>query len=264
VVRADVTLGPDGLGPYSFGSGQAVIQPWLTEMLGPPDAVDSGGYPTIHTDAQSQFGEEYSVGNLLSWPTAGLVVAFAERVRSDGAASESVMLAWTVSLDPWYPGQIANPNATPTGAAIHPSIRLVTGEGIGLGSTGGELETVLPSTVFYAWNDSTAVPNGFHVPRDDGGPSMQGDLDWDVVRDVQRALNAAGADLVVDGIAGPLTRAALAGYSDGLGLATWVDAFTALGLSRPPSDSLVSRLSAGWWFWELECGPLEPLGLTVC
>jgi hypothetical protein len=117
--------------------------------------------------------------------------------------------------------------------------------------------------VFLAWNDSTSVPNGFYIPAGQlDGPQLEGDLDWPSVMGIQTALNAAGANLVVDGVAGPLTRAALEEYRQTQQVGDWAEVFALLGLSSPAPTATVVRLSAGQWWWELECGALEAAGIT--
>ena len=126
-----------------------------------------------------------------------------------------------------------------------------------------ELNAAYPSAEFIAWNDSTFVPNGFYIP--DGqleSSRLEGDLDWPSVVDIQVALNAGGANLVVDGVVGPSTRAALEEYRQTQQVADWTEVFVLLGLSRPTPTASVVRLDAGQWWWELECGALEAAGIT--
>jgi len=110
------------------------------------------------------------------------------------------------------------------------------------------------------------VPNGFYVPGNaDESPPLQGDLNDLTVADIQTALNAAGANLEVDGIAGDLTRAALENYRENTQLTEWNDVFVSLGLADTSPEATITRLSAGSWWWELECGALEAVGLiTLC
>ena len=252
-----VVLSPSGIGPHPFGTARNVLEPWITAELGPPH---------IEEDSQHQVYDcnrwGCTLGVVMFWPEAGLRVGFADSTGSGVVAREAVLATWAVSTGDWWPGMVSIPAGSSARLSL-PPIRLSTASGIGLGSTVTELNAAYPSAEFLAWNDSTFVPNGFYVP--DGqleSSPLEGDLDWPSVVDIQTALNAGGANLVVDGVAGPLTRAALEEYRQTQQLADWTDVFALLGLSSPTPTATVVRLSAGQWWWELECGALEAAGIT--
>jgi hypothetical protein len=170
------------------------------------------------------------------------------------------MTSWTVTVGPWRPGQVSEPTNVFDPELV--ATQLTTADGVGLGVTAAELTEALPSTKFLAWNGGAFVPNGFYVPAGNDDVSLVGDLDWNVVTDLQQALNVAGTDLAVDGIAGPRTRAALLDYRDRNGLHSWSEVLTALDVTQPDPESRVVRLSAGAWWWEFDCGgDLEVFGL---
>ena len=198
---------------------------------------------------------------VLHWPNTGLVVAFSDRTSDGDLLQEPVLAAWTLTpTTPWRPGDIyvPEPGATP---APMPDLRLALANGIGLGSTVSELRSAYPSTAEGLWSDSSFVPTGFYVPEADGTTTIDGDVAWDVVTQLQSALVAEGAALTVNGVAGPDTAAALTAYIERAGLDGAPAAFDALGITGPPPEAMVVRLSAGDWFWELSCGGLEPLGI---
>ena len=250
-----VVLHPDGLGPYAFMTPRREVEPWLTLELGPPTRYAVEGPMLVNCGAGGC--EE---GEVLWWRDAGLLVAFASRDLTGEAFPEPVLTSWTVTVGPWWPGKVSEPTNVFEPALV--PTRLTTADGVGLGMTAAELERAMPSTKFLAWNDGTGVPNGFYVPDGADNVSLVGDLDWNVVTDLQRALNVAGADLGVDGVAGPRTRAALLDYRDRNELQGWGEVLTALGVTQPDPESRVVRLSAGWWWWEFDCGgALEVFGL---
>lgn len=250
-----VVLRPDGLGPYAFMTPRSEVEPWLTLELGPPAQYAVQG-PILVTCGAAGCEE----ADVLWWRDAGLLVAFASRDVAGKVFPEPALTSWTVTVGPWWPGKVSEPTNVFDPALV--PTRLTTADGIGLGMAAAELEGAMPSTKFLAWNDGTFVPNGFYSPAGADDVSLVGDLDWNVVTDLQRALNGAGADLGVDGVAGPGTRAALLDYQNRNGLQGWGEVLTALGVTQPDPDSRVVRLSAGWWWWEFDCGgALEPFGL---
>lgn len=244
---ARVELQPDGLGPYAFLTPRSEVEPWLTLELGQPEPyVDDG--PMLVTCSMAGCVE----GVVLWWRDAGLLVAFADRDLTGEVLPEQVLTSWTVAVGPWWPGKVSEPTNVFDPALV--PTRLTTADGLGLGTSAAEMKRVMPSTEFRAWNGGTFVPNGFYVPTGADDVSLVGDLDWNVVIDLQAALVDAGADLDVDGLAGPRTRAALLGYRDRNESQGWGQVLTALGVTEPDPDSRVVRLSAGWWWWEFDCG----------
>jgi hypothetical protein len=250
-------LSPGGIAALPFGTARSVVEPRLTAVLGPPD-IDENAQHLLA--ACMQWG--CTQGVVMFWPDAGLRVGFADSSEAGVATGEAVLAAWTVSTNEWWPGRVSVP-AGPAARSSPPPTRLSTPGGIGLGSAVSDLSVAHPSTVFRAWNDSTFVPNGFYIPDGQlGKPQLEGDLDQPSVMDIQSALNAAGADLAVDGVAGPLTRAALEEFRRTHQVEDWAEVFVLLGLGSPAPSATVVRLSAGQWWWELECGALEAAGIS--
>lgn len=252
-VGASIVLRPDGLGPYDFMTPRSEVETGLTKELGPPERL-----PRSMVVSCGSAGCERA--EVLSWPDAGLLVAFVGRQVGGTAVLEPVMTSWTVTVGPWESGKISaptnvfDPELVPT--------RLTTAEGVGLGTTAAELKSAMASTEFLGWNDGTFVPNGFFVPGDTGEAGLVGDLDWNVVADLQESLRASGADIKVDGVADVSTTAALVEYRDRSGQQAWRDVMTALGVTEPHPDSRVVRLSGGMWWWEFACGgELEVFGM---
>lgn len=256
-VGGEIVLRPDGIGSHAFGESQSVVEAALTAALGTPEVVEPQSAPV-----STCWRWGCSASTVLQWPDAGLLVAFSDRTADGDALPSPVLAAWTLTpTTSWLPGDIYTPDPNSTGVAI-PPVRLALANGIGLGSTAAELGSALPSTVTGWWNESSFVPTGFYVPDSDAVETLDGDLDWDVVAELQSALVADGASLAVDGIAGPDTTAAFTAYRERTGLLDDARAaFEALGITGPPPDAQVVRLSAGDWAWELSCGGLEPFGI---
>ncbi len=252
--RSEIELRIDGIGPHAFGESQSVVEATLTQALGQPEVVDQLQPAQVFTCIR--WG--CSNSTVLSWPNAGLFVAFSDRNSEGDALPDPALAAWTLTTSTlWRPGDI-HAFSTPIRT---PETRLATDNDIGLGSTVSELRTAYPTTVIGRWNDSSFVPTGFYVPDPAGVTILDGDLDWNVVAELQSALVADGAALAVDGVAGPDTTAAFTAYRERTGLDDPAAAFDALGITGPPPDTPVVRISAGDWFWELSCGGLEPFGI---
>ena len=254
----EIELRIDGIGPHAFGESQSLVEATLTEAFGQPEILDQLQPAPVVTCIR--WG--CSKSTVLSWPNAGLLVAFSDRNSDGEALSDPALAGWTLTPDtPWRPGDIHafDPSSTPMPT---PGIRLATDNDIGLGSTVSELRTAFPTTVTGRWNDSSFVPTGFHVPDRAGVTILDGDLDWNVVAELQSALVDDGASLAIDGVAGPDTTAAFTAYRERTGIDDPAAAFEALGITDPPPDTPLVRLSAGDWFWELSCGGLEPHGIS--
>lgn len=250
---AEIVLRPGGLGPYDFGVPGADVERWLTDSLGPAEPAEGLLYPCARWGC--------AVERHLRWPSAGLQVGFADRTTTGDVVAEPIMLAWTVSFDPWYPGNVDWPPLDSESDVPDLEFTLLTERGVGLGSTVAELESAQPSTVLLAWSHSTFMPAGFYVPDAGGDAVLTGDVNWSVVAAMQAALNERGADLVVDGIAGPATRGAIADFQSSRGLEPGELEATLdeLGLVGPHAATRVVRLSAGTWFWELG----DPFALLI-
>jgi hypothetical protein len=253
----DIELRFDGIGPHAFGAVQSVVEATLTQSLGQPEVVDELQPAPVFTCIR--WG--CSNSTVLHWPNAGLLVAFSDRNSDGDALQDPELAAWTLTTGtPWRPGDIHVVDPSSTGVPT-PEIRLVLDNGIGLGSTVADLRSAFPSAVDGRWNDTSFVPTGFFVPDPGGDALLDGDLDWNVVAELQAALVADGASLTVDGVAGADTAAAFTAYRDRTGVDDPAAALEAVGITGPAPDTQVVRLSAGDWFWELSCGGLEPFGI---
>ena len=252
MMPVEVVLRLDGIGPYAFGQPQRLVEATLTQALGKPVIVD--GAPVF-----SCLRWGCSDLALLSWPIAGLFVAFSDRTDDGVALPEPVLTAWTITAaDAWWPGKVHVPDPTSSNV-VFPPVSISLENGVQLGSTFDEVRSAFPTVVGAAWGASTFVPTGFFVSGADATNVTDGSLDWNVVAGLQSALVDDGALIGVDGIAGPATMTAFAAYRERTGLSPQA-AFAELGV-QPPPDAKVVRLSVGPWFWELECGALEPFGV---
>ena len=256
VVPGEVRLRLDGIGPHTFGEPQRLVEATLTQSFGQPVAAAGAGAPVF---LSSCFRWGCADWTLLSWPTAGLFVAFSDRSVDGAALAEPVLAAWTITTAAtWWPGDLHHREPT-SQDVVMPQESLTFDSGVRLGSTFADLQSAFPSAVGTAWSPSTFMPTGFFVPGADATTALDGSLDWNVVADLQSALVDDGASLEVDGVAGPATTTAFAAYRERTGLDPRA-AFAALGV-QPPADAKVVRLSAGDWFWELDCGSLESFGI---
>ena len=247
-----VELRLDGIGTHDFGDQQSSVVTTLRLALGDPVELEVQA-PLVSC---IRFGCDGVTA--MSWPDAGLVVAFTSRWPDGEQRGEPVLAGWTVAVDsPGWPGAVPIPRPATTDGV--PAIRLTTLNGIGLGSTAADVMGAFPTIEFGGYNDSSFVPSGFYLPEAEGRAILHGDVVWDVVSVLQTALNAEGATLAVDGTASPDVLAAFTEYRNRTGQ-TPMEAFESLGLAAPP-DAIVVRLSAGDWFWELGCGSLVRYGI---
>jgi peptidoglycan hydrolase-like protein with peptidoglycan-binding domain len=206
-------LRPGGVGPVDFGSPASEAVTELSGILGPPD-VDEVLEPLAPGEEDCVEGSSWEHclrvngvlehGRMVRWPNRGLSVAFTDAVGSAGALTPA-------------PLQFSSWRAVrPDGGNV-----LTTAEGVGPGSTVGDLRAVY-SALHWGFNEGVWDSVGFMIAvGDDCGGCFEfgiwGQLDYDHERDsfekayvaaIQRALNAQGADLAVDGETGPRTQAA--------------------------------------------------------
>lgn len=188
-------LRADGLGSVDFGTPAEDALAVLVERLGPPDS------DTTSTEPECALAIEQT--RVISWNSTGLHVLFTDWPGSlERRPAPMHFASWT--LNPIAP----------------PRVSLTTADGIGIDSTAGDVRA-LP-------NSSPMIPDvtqwGFVITG-----SASGEFDWSVnlpyyfideafAVELQQALNRQGADLAVDGIAGPRTTQALTDFATQQGI----------------------------------------------
>lgn len=235
----------DGLASSDFGVPANELVGQLTSMLGPPSQETS-----LTPDGAGPF--DFLPNGY--WAAYELRVVHWERPD----------LQLILSDVPWLgdqfgeavPGTLHLISWTTTSS----SLRLDTG--IAVGSSLGELRAAYPDVV-VGTNDvcGTSYDPAFFVTTPFAGdvPPLwlggRGTLDWDWTRDLQAELNDRGTDLVVDGIYGPATRAAVAEFQQAQGIdeGTAPDAGGLIGPRTAdsldldaPDSAQVTRLGAGY------------------
>ncbi|MGD9702327.1 MAG: peptidoglycan-binding protein [Acidimicrobiia bacterium] len=216
-----LTLDRGSLAGVRLGEAARALVAALGSTFGPPQ-VDHGEIRSEAVDVG--YGAETAQRHL-EWYDLGLVVDLSDALAGDGtsAPGELRFVAWS-----------SGP-------------RLATSGGGRVGGTIGALLAEYDDVWFGS--EACASEDGqegwqtaarrFSIGTDPW--RFYGDLEeWDVVGAVQTRLNVAGADLVVDGIFGNLTKAALVSFklAHGLGDTPIADTPTlaALGV-RPPLDT---------------------------
>ncbi len=238
----DLALRPDGLGPVDFGTPIGEALDALSALLGPPDrdavlgpdgeCVEGAGWLDCLSDLRV-----IEQGRLVTWDEHGLQVAF---VDSDGTEPQRPL-----------PLQFADWLATvATG-----SHALSTPEGLHAGMSIASLRQVAPDLEF---GYGEGVLAAFYVDVSEAG-GYWGTVDWDpatagndfgeMVRAVQEALNAGGADIAVDGEWGPRSQAAWVDFLNRHGIVAvtsqlWLTPQIGDALGLPPDDSQVAVLGA--------------------
>jgi peptidoglycan hydrolase-like protein with peptidoglycan-binding domain len=227
-----ISLRPDGLGPVDFGTPMDAGLAALVDVLGAPDS------DSVSTEPECTRAIEQA--RTVSWDSAGLHVTFTDWPgRFDAPPAPLHLASWTL----W--------------SIRAPAVTLTTADGIGIGSTAGQVRS-LP-------NSSPMIPDvtqwGFQVAEPTG--SVSGEIGWSVDlpsyffdeqfgRELQQALNRQGANLAVDGIVGPRTIQALTDFAEQRG----IDGFSV----EPVGDSIQLTTAVLEAFWLLE---LPPDGATV-
>lgn len=212
-------LRPDGLGPFAFGHAAQEVELWLDAQLGEPTAaaVDTGasGWP-LPSCAERRV--QY-------WAEAGFTVGATDLGRCD---EPPYFAGWFVydGGPPWFAPH--HDESTP----LPIELRLVTPDGIGLGTTAAELRAADPGVAFGEQDHDGYLPAVFRTTS-----GLRGRVSWDPALEVRRALAELGLDLVA-------FQASLGIDEDDVGPRT----LEALGLSVP-ADAAVVYLWAGAWDW---------------
>lgn len=236
-------LRPNGLGPVDFDTPaeQAIAE--LTELLGAPDRVEPiepGGECVEGASWLDCIGERVvEHGQLAVWNSYGIEVALVDTARYDWSREQR-----SLQFGDWHA------TVTPGDA------RLVTEEGLSAGMTIGELRAVAP-WVEFTYNEG--LLDSFYASiREAGG--YWGRLDWDPatseidwldVAAMQTALNGHGAELDVDGVWGPASKAAWLAFLSDHGVDSpalaaewppWLTPDIGRALGLPPDDIVVATL----------------------
>ena len=222
-----ISLRPGGLGPVDFGTPMDAALAALVDVLGAPDS------DSVSNEPECTLAIEES--RTVSWDSAGLHVTFTDWPgRFDSPPAPLHLASWSLWSIP------------------APEVALTTADGIGIGSTAGQVRS-LP-------NSSPMIPDvtqwGFQVVEPTG--SVSGDIGWSVnlpsyffdepfARELQQALNRHGANLAVDGIVGPRTIQALTDFAEQQG----IDEFSI----EPAADSIQLTTAVLEAFWLLELPP---------
>jgi hypothetical protein len=199
----------------------------LVDVLGAPDS------DSVSSEPECTLAIEQT--RTVSWDSAGLHVTFTDWPgRFDSPPVPLHLASWSLWSIP------------------APEVALTTADGIGIGSTAGEVRS-LP-------NSSPMIPDvtqwGFQVAEPTG--SVSGEIGWSVdlpsyfideqfARELQQALNRQGANLAVDGFVGQRTIQALTDFAEQQG----IEGFSI----EPAADSIQLTTAVLEAFWLLELPP---------
>lgn len=231
-IVADLALRADGLGDVEFQGPADDLVRALSKRFGlPAEETNVRARPGVPMRGPLGYFPESEVRQL-RWYDPGLTIVVADGQHYGGTEPGDLRLVyWSTS-----------------------SSRLRLETGVGVGSTLSELIGAYPA-VNLGYSDECVgayFPASFYVDTEAG--RFDGSVDWDWVSDVQRALNARGATLVVDGEYGARTRAAVEAFQieAAIDSTAWYDGhgeagpltLDALGIA-PPADAYVAGLRAG-------------------
>lgn len=203
-------LRPDGIGPVDFGDPASEAMTTLTEILGPPDAIEELG--------ASDFYMSVTQARLVTWDSHHLRLAFTDW-NGDWSDPASVPL----HLSDW---EVFGPG-------------LATAEGIGPGSAAGEILSTWPGVQFGINEFAPTV----YVQTPWG--AIRGSLAWPSYEAFDAALQAALAEqgFPTDGRPGSGTGQALIDFMEARGLDAATGVLSALGL--PPPEIPIGWMHAG-------------------
>lgn len=203
-------LRPDGVGPVDFGTEADEAMTLLTELLGPPSEVRDEGAQDIYWSVEQV--------RFVTWDDLALQLVFTD---------------WN--------GDVTQPAAIPLHLAdwevLGPG--LTTVEGLGWGTTVGDLRAMYPD-VQFGINEFAPM---FIIEGPDG--DILGGFDWlweDYARALIAALNEHGAGLDPDDL-DAATGQALLDFMEREGMHDAGEALSALGL--PPDDVRTGWMHAG-------------------
>ena len=245
-------LRPNGIGLIDFGTAADEAVTELSTTLGPPD-VDETIAPLAPGEEDCVEGASWEQclrangvldqGRIVRWLSRGLSAGFTDAIGSAGALTPTPL-----RFSSWRAVRPAGDDG------------LTTAEGIGPGSTVGELRVVYAE---HRWLFNEGAWDGVLFLITDGEDcggcverGIVGQLDYGsepngYVRAIQRALNAQGADLAVDGEIGTRTEAAweqfcadhdLSCSAESPNFPWFITDDQRAALKFPPSDVVVSAL----------------------
>ena len=234
-------LRADGLGLVDFGTPGDQTIAALTDILGPFDrneTVDPDSVDCVEGSGWRECLDVVENARILTWTKWGLNVLVTDHGGWDGAVPRSVAL----HFGSWQAVVPSTGNTLESADGLHP------------GMTVGQLRAIHPDVEF---GYGEGIISGVSIKTSDG--DYWGELDWDpvspantwseLIRAVQEALNASGADLVVDGEWGPRSQQAWEVFfeQNNLGPAPptmWLTPEVSDALRLPPDDFVVAALAA--------------------
>lgn len=196
-----LTLDDDGLSIAHFGDPADGVIEAVTELLGSPSRDVVEARPACYLSVEE--------ARFVEWEALGLRLVF-----TDWGGSYEQPVATPLHFTDW---EIIGPG-------------LVTDDGLGWGSTVGELRAARPD-VLIGINEYAPA---FLDPSTPG--RLMGGFDWpydDFLRSLQLALNEHGADLEITGTWDGATEQALLDFLTQQGMHGAPDVLTALGLPAP-------------------------------
>lgn len=235
-------LRPDGIGAVDFGTPADETITALTAILGPPDhdvailPPGEGGGECVEGAGWADCLEVVNEGRIVGWTAHGLEVGLTDH----GGWTDNQAVVVPLHLVSW---RASRPASGPA---------LSTSEGFEPGMTVGQLRATYPD---FEGTYSEGIVDGVVITAPNG--SYFGELDWDptspdnswseLVRAVQRTLNARGADLAVDGEWGPASQVAWEVFLRSEGLepppTMWLEPPIGEALGLPADDFVVRALT---------------------
>ncbi len=150
-VASELTLAPDGIGPYTVGDDARTVIEGITEVVGgwDADSMEDGNAIQVPTCEQG-------IARVVSWGSLALVFV--------AISNGEIFASWSYGFDP----------VTANSADLR-GLDLRTGEDIGLGSTRGDLVTAYGSRVDIT--DAFEIQNATFAVDGSSDPHLAGKLD---------------------------------------------------------------------------------------